>query len=72
MSVEWHAVIESFSPAFMDEYEKLEEELADIYELYITKFRCLTFLEQQLEEIEESELQKIQAFNSVPILLSLD
>ena len=44
----------------MDEYEKLEEELADIYELYITKFRCLTFLEQQLEEIEETELQKIQ------------
>jgi clusterin-associated protein 1 len=46
----------------MDEYEKLEEELAYIYELYITKFRCLTFLEQQLEEIEENELEKIQVF----------
>ena len=50
-------------PAFMDEYEKLEEELADIYELYITKFRCLTFLEQQLEEIEETETQKIQVLD---------
>ena len=44
----------------MDEYEKLEEELQVIYEMYITKFRCLTFLEQQLEEIEESELIKLQ------------
>ncbi|XP_054162380.1 clusterin-associated protein 1 homolog [Oppia nitens] len=51
--------LRSVRPAFMDEYEKLEEELATIYELYITKYRCLSFLEQQLEEIEESELQKI-------------
>ncbi|CAG2118224.1 unnamed protein product [Medioppia subpectinata] len=51
--------LRSVRPAFMDEYEKLEEELASIYELYITKFRCLSFLEQQLEEIEETERQKI-------------
>lgn len=44
----------------MDEYEKLEEELVYIYELYITKFRCLTFLEQQLEDIEKAELEQMQ------------
>ena len=28
-------------PAFMDEYEKLEEELKRLYEEYIIKFRCM-------------------------------
>ena len=28
-------------PAFMDEYEKLEEELKKLYEEYIIKFRCM-------------------------------
>ena len=28
-------------PAFMDEYEKLEEELRKLYEEYIVKFRCV-------------------------------
>ena len=35
-------------PAFMDEYEKLEDELKKIYEDYIVKYRCLAFLEQQV------------------------
>ena len=35
-------------PAFMDEYEKLEAELKKLYEDYIVKFRCLSFLEQQV------------------------
>lgn len=34
----------------MDEYEKLEAELKKVYEEYIVKFRCLTFLEQQVRE----------------------
>ncbi len=37
-------------PAFMDEYEKLEAELKQVYEDYIVKFRCLSFLEQQVSE----------------------
>lgn len=28
-------------PAFMDEYEKLEDELKKLYEEYIIKFRCM-------------------------------
>ena len=31
-------------PAFMDEYEKLEEELRKLYEEYIVKFRCMSHL----------------------------
>lgn len=42
----------------MDEYERLEKELEKQYEIYLTKFRCLTYLEQQLEEYENAELDK--------------
>ena len=31
-------------PAFMDEYEKLEDELKKLYVEYIIKFRCMTHL----------------------------
>ena len=31
-------------PAFMDEYEKLEDELKKLYVEYIVKFRCMTHL----------------------------
>ena len=34
----------------MDEYEKLEVELKKCYEDYMVRFRCLAFLEQQVEE----------------------
>lgn len=36
-------------PAFMDEYEKLEGELAEEYEIYLEKFRNLDFLEHELD-----------------------
>ena len=73
-------------PAFMDEYEKLEEELKQVpkesppltseftskdvtffspflekvYQDYIVKFRCLAFLEQQLEEYERVEHDRME------------
>ena len=47
-------------PAFMDEYEKLEEELKKLYDEYIVKFRCLAYLEQQLEEQERVEQERMQ------------
>jgi hypothetical protein len=34
----------------MDEYEKLERELAEEYEVYVTRFRNLHFLEHELDE----------------------
>lgn len=36
-------------PAFMDEYEKLEGELAEEYEIYLEKFRNLDYLEHELD-----------------------
>ena len=49
----------------MDEFEKQEQELADCYDLYILKFRCLVYLEQQLEEIEKSELDQRKVLRAV-------
>ncbi|KAI9138788.1 Clusterin-associated protein-1-domain-containing protein [Paraphysoderma sedebokerense] len=58
-------------PAFMDEFEKIEQELVHVYSSYIEKFRNMAYLEQQLEDYnridqdkqEESEitLKKMQS-----------
>eukprot|EP00094_Tigriopus_californicus_P007649 TCALIF_07366-PA protein Name:"Similar to cluap1 Clusterin-associated protein 1 homolog (Danio rerio)" AED:0.16 eAED:0.16 QI:112/0/0.25/1/1/1/4/0/314 len=42
-------------PAFMDEYEKLEGDLKKLYEEYILRFRCMAFLEQQVDELDRVE-----------------
>ncbi|KAL5018071.1 hypothetical protein ScPMuIL_003793 [Solemya velum] len=47
--------LQSVRPAYMDEYEKFEEDLQKLYEAYITKFRNLTYLENQLEEYNRAE-----------------
>jgi len=52
--------LESVRPAFMDEYEKLEEELQGLYEAYIEKFRNQSYLEQLLEEIDRSEQERVE------------
>ena len=47
-------------PAFMDEYERLETELQRQYELYVEKFRNLTYLEQQLEDQKRVEQDRLE------------
>lgn len=47
-----------FRPAYMDEYEKLEEDLQKLYEVYMEKFRNLTYLEAQQEEYNRAEQDK--------------
>lgn len=42
----------------MDEYERIEEELSQVYGQYVVKIRCLAYLEEQLEELERA--QKIE------------
>jgi clusterin-associated protein 1 len=42
------ATLKKVRPAFMEEYEKLEAELRKSYEEYLVRFRCLAFLEQQV------------------------
>lgn len=52
--------LQKVRPAFMDEYEKLEEELKRLYEEYIIKFRCMTYLEQQIDEYERVEQERME------------
>ena len=48
-------------PAFMDEYERLEEELADEYAAYVARFRNLTWLESQVAVARGREAARSQA-----------
>ncbi|XP_055941366.1 clusterin-associated protein 1-like [Argiope bruennichi] len=51
--------LKSVRPAFMDEYERLEVELEEIYKIYVTKYTWMAYLEQQLEELERLEQELI-------------
>mmetsp|Transcript_19918 Transcript_19918/g.50355 ORF Transcript_19918/g.50355 Transcript_19918/m.50355 type:complete len:452 (+) Transcript_19918:268-1623(+) len=53
--------LQNVRPAFMDEYEKLEAELARQYEVYIEKFRNLDYLEHRLEAFNSKEREKLEA-----------
>ncbi len=53
--------LKSVRPAFMDEYEKLEQELSKQYEVYIEKFRNLDYLESRLEAFNRKEREKLEA-----------
>ncbi|EMP40841.1 Clusterin-associated protein 1 [Chelonia mydas] len=48
-------------PAFMDEYEKIEEELQKQYSSYLEKFRNLAYLEQQLDDHHRLEQERFEA-----------
>merc|ERR1712086_471579 len=51
--------LENVRPAFMDEFEKLEGELAQQYAIYVQKFRNLEYLEHQLEQYNQVEQEKL-------------
>lgn len=48
------------SPAFMDEYEKIEEQLRKQYSSYLEKFRNLTYLEQLLDDHRRTEQEMFE------------
>ncbi|MBN3320099.1 CLUA1 protein, partial [Atractosteus spatula] len=52
--------LQSVRPAFMDEYEKIEDDLQKQYEVYVEKFRNLSFLEQQLEDYHRLEQERFE------------
>ncbi|KAL4239699.1 Clusterin-associated protein 1 [Mactra antiquata] len=52
--------LQSVRPAYMDEYEKLEEDLQKLYDAYLIRFRNLTYLESQLEEYNRVEQDKFE------------
>ncbi|XP_044160962.1 clusterin-associated protein 1 [Bufo gargarizans] len=63
--------LQSVRPAFMDEYEKLEEELQKQYEIYMDKYRNLCFLEQQLEDHHRVEQERFEeAENTLRLMQS--
>ena len=45
-------------PEFMDEYERLEQELERFYALYVDKYRNLDYLEHELDLYNKMELAK--------------
>merc|ERR1719377_130068 len=51
--------LQTVRPAFMDEFERLEEELSAHYHYYLQSHRNLSYLESELEKIEFSEQEKI-------------
>lgn len=53
-------LLTSTKPAYMEEYERLENDLEKIYEVYIEKFRNLDYLEHQLDLFNKLEEKKFQ------------
>ncbi|KAM7536551.1 hypothetical protein Aperf_G00000085300 [Anoplocephala perfoliata] len=54
------STLQSVRPAYMEEFEQLEEELNTHYEIYLTNFRNLMYLENLKEELMHSEDAKIR------------
>ncbi|WAQ96728.1 CLUA1-like protein [Mya arenaria] len=56
--------LQSVRPAYMDEYEKLEEDLQKLYDAYLIRFRNQAYLESQLEEYNRVEQDKSEETES--------
>ena len=52
--------LQTVRPAYMDEYERLEQEVEKLYELYVIKFRNLAYLEHDLEGYRVDEENKLR------------
>ena len=52
----------------MDEFEKLEGDLKKLYEVYMEKFRNLTYLEQIVDAYDRQQQVKVEV--DVPRLLN--
>ncbi|KAK7870570.1 hypothetical protein R5R35_009079 [Gryllus longicercus] len=46
-------------PAFLEELERLEAELRGLYGAYLTRLRCLAYLDQQQEAAEAAEQERM-------------
>ncbi|KAM7039133.1 clusterin-associated protein 1 isoform 3-T3 [Acridotheres tristis] len=52
--------LQSVRPAFMDEYEKVEEQLQKQYSTYLEKFRNLTYMEQLVDDHRRAEQEMFE------------
>lgn len=50
----------SVRPAFMDEYEQLEQELERYYEQYVGRFRNLDYLEYEIDVLNREEKERME------------
>lgn len=53
--------LESVRPAFMDEYEALEQQFEHYYEQYISRFRNLDYLENEVDLLHQREAAQMEA-----------
>jgi hypothetical protein len=56
-------------PAFLEEFERLEVELQQLYQDYLVRFRCLAYLEQQQEEAEQVDQERMEARQVMTLFL---
>merc|ERR1719276_581868 len=47
-------------PAFMEEYERMEQELERYYEQYVGRFRNLDYLEHELDTLNKEERERME------------
>eukprot|EP00586_Coscinodiscus_wailesii_P015784 CAMPEP_0172500316 /NCGR_PEP_ID=MMETSP1066-20121228/136859_1 /TAXON_ID=671091 /ORGANISM="Coscinodiscus wailesii, Strain CCMP2513" /LENGTH=478 /DNA_ID=CAMNT_0013274489 /DNA_START=106 /DNA_END=1542 /DNA_ORIENTATION=- len=52
------SVLKNVRPAFMDEYEKAQEEFQLVYDVYVERFRNLNYLESELRGWRRSEEER--------------
>ncbi|KAK9806266.1 hypothetical protein WJX72_007825 [[Myrmecia] bisecta] len=50
-------------PAYMDEYERLQEEMQGLFTVYLERFRNLEYLEGQLSQHREAQEERMAASN---------
>ena len=53
-------ILKNVWPAFMDEYEKLEMELQDHYNMYLERFCNIHYLQKELEMCKKEESDKLR------------
>jgi clusterin-associated protein 1 len=55
-----HGKMKNFRPAFMDEYEKKEQELQQLYQIYVERYRNIEYLENELEKYRKQEAELVE------------
>ena len=53
-------ILKNVRPDFMDEYEKLEMELQDHYNVYLEQFRNLHYLQKEIEMCKKEDSEKLR------------
>lgn len=55
-----YSKMKNFRPAFMDEYEKKEQELQQMYLTYVERYRNIEYLESELEKYRTAEAELVE------------